>query len=206
MSQKKSPKTQNIQKSWRLLKPKNYSARTQRVWVIIPPLNCSLVPYGLLGFHHLPKIVYCPHSIQHDPINYKTECVISAANLLQPFISLTVLWPWRLHILGPPANLFDFIVCLTSLLKVHSVHPDLHLANAKHVFSHLLYLWSSSQSYLLDSPTSVRFLLECSFIYSYIFIIPRPAYTKSCFLHHSSASHYVSLVFFTVFVITGHIT
>lgn len=98
--------------------------------------------------------------------------VISAPNLLQPFISLTILWLWRLHIIWPSANLFDFIVCLTSLLKVHSVHPDLHLANAKHISTHILYLWSSSQrfawlTYFNQVSTGVFFYLFIYIHYSW---------------------------------------
>lgn len=52
--------------------PKNYSARNPES-EIIPHLNCSLAPYWLLGFHFFPVITYCPHSSQHDPVNYETE-------------------------------------------------------------------------------------------------------------------------------------
>lgn len=133
--------------------------------------NYSLTPYWLLGFHHLSDIVYCPHGSQHDPINYETEHVISAQNLLQPFILLRTLWPSRLHIAWPLANLFDFIFCLTSLLKVHLIHLTLlHLENTKHASTHILCLWSSSKRHFVWL-TSIKFLLVCLSFQIYLLIL-----------------------------------
>lgn len=142
-------------------------------------LNCSLAPYWLLGFHHLSDIVYCPHSSHHDPINYETEHVISSQKLLPPFISLRALWPSRLHIVWPLANLFDFIFCLTFLLKVHPIYPGLlHLENTNHASTHILCLWSSSKR-LSVWLTRFNQVSPGMFIFSDIFVTPCPAYTQS---------------------------
>lgn len=139
-------------------------------------LNCSLAPHWLLDFY-LPDTVPCPHSSQSNPINY--EYIISAQNLQRLFISLRTLWPSRFHIRWP-ANLFNFLFCPTSLLEVSSFCLGLfHVEKAKPTFTqplhlHILCLWSSSQRYFLDSPTSIRFLLECPLIPISLLLLAQP--------------------------------
>lgn len=213
MSQKKSPKTQSIQKNWGLLIPKNSSVRN-------PEDDSSFLPELFIGFilaswlPPLANIVYCSHGSQHVPINYETEHVISAQNLMKHFISLRTLWPSRLHIVWLLANLFDFIFCLTSLLKVHSIHPGLlHLENTKHDSTHILCLWSSSKRHFVWL-THFNQVATGMFTFSDIFVTPCPAYTKSHPLHHSSSpstcflSCFILFVYLFVasFVITEHMT
>lgn len=173
MSQKKSPKTESIQKSWGLLIPKNCSVRN-------PEGESSFLPELFIGSilaSCLPPLVWYSllSTWQLAWSYYETDHVISAQNLLQPFISLRTLWPSRLHIVWPLANLFDSIFCLTSLLKVHPIHPGLlHLENTKHASTHILCLWSSSKRHFVWL-THFNQVSPGMFIFSDIFVTPCPA-------------------------------
>lgn len=177
--------------------------------VILHHLSCWLAPYRLLGFCFLPARVYCPHTSWQDPVNCETEHVISAPNLQQFFILLRTLRPSRLQIIWPSANLFDFILCPTSLLKAHPIHLGLSdVENAKHA-SALAYplpgqLFQEILAWLTHFSQVATGM--SSYLFRYVQSSLPSVYNIAPFASLSIPSPWFLSFFFTVFVITGHLT